>query len=142
MEVCLFNSIQLKLKTDGAEWDITRQKREMKKLLLVIAIIIGFLTSANAQQAKARVPGEDNFVFASISDDGQTYSSIKFYNNSTKTIKVCVRVLNDNNAEVGRDCYEVSGRANGQQERLSKIRACGSAESGCEAKRIEITSVE
>ena len=123
-------------------WDITRQKKKMKKLLLVIAIIMGFLTSANAQQAKARVPGEDNFVFASISDDGQTYSSIKFYNNSTKTIKVCVRVLNDQNNEVGKGCYEVSGRANGQQERLSKTRACESAESGCEAKRIEITSVE
>lgn len=120
-----------------------RQKRKMKKLLLVIAVIMGLLTCANAQQDKARVPGdEDNYVFASISDDGQTSTSIKFYNNSTKSIKVCVSVLNDQNKEVGRGCYEVSGRANGQMERLSKMRACENATSGCEAKRIKITSVE
>lgn len=120
-----------------------RQKRKMKKLLLAIAIIMFFLTSANAQQDKARVPNdEDNFVFASVSDDSQTSSSIKFYNNSTKSIKVCVSVLNDQNVAVGKDCYEVSGRANGQVERLSKMRACENATSGCEAKRIKITSVE
>lgn len=120
-----------------------RQKRKMKKSLLVIAVIIGFLTSANAQQDKASVPGDDgNYVFASISDDSQTSSSIKFYNNSTKSIKVCVSVLNDNNSEVGRGCYEVSGRADGQTERLSKMRACENFTSGCEAKRIKITSVQ
>lgn len=117
------------------------QKRKMKKLLLAIAIIMGFLASANAQQDKARVPGdENNYVFASISDDSQTSSSIKFYNNSTKSIKVCVSVLNEQNFEVGRDCYEISGRANGQMERLSKMRACENLT--CEAKRIRITSVE
>ncbi|MBQ6070205.1 MAG: hypothetical protein IJK85_00475 [Bacteroidales bacterium] len=115
----------------------------MKKLLLAIAIIMGFLASANAQQDKARVPGdENNYVFASITGDSQTSSSIKFYNNSTKSITVCVSVLNDQNKEVGRDCYEVSGRANGQMVRLPKMRACENTTSGCEAKRIKITSVE
>lgn len=115
----------------------------MKKLLLAIAIIVGFLTSANAQQDKASVPGDEgNYVFASISDDSRTSSSIKFYNNSTKSITVCVSVLNDQNMEVGRGCYEVSGRADGQMERLSKMRACENATSGCEAKRIKITRVE
>ena len=120
-----------------------RQKKKMKKLLLAIVIIMGFLASANAQQDKARVPGdENNYVFASISDDSQTSTSIKFYNNSTKSIKVCVSVLNDQNKEIGRNCYEVSGRANGQTERLSKMRACENATSGCEAKRVKITSVQ
>ena len=120
-----------------------RQKREMKKVLLAIAIIMGFFASANAQQDKAIVPGDvHNYVFASISDDSKTSSSIKFYNNSTKSVKVCVSVLNDQNMEVGRGCYEVPGRANGQVESLSKMRACENATSGCEAKRIKITSVE
>lgn len=120
-----------------------RQKREMKKVLLAIAIIMGFFASANAQQDKAIVPGDvRNYVFASISDDSKTSSSIKFYNNSTKSVKVCVSVLNDQNMEVGRGCYEVPGRANGQVESLSKMRACENATSGCEAKRIKITSVE
>lgn len=120
-----------------------RQKRKMKNLLLAIAIIMGFLASANAQQDKARVPGdENNYVFASISEDSQTSSSIKFYNNSTKSIRVCVSVLNDQNSEVGKGCYEVSGRADGQTERLSKMRACENFTSGCEAKRIKITRVE
>ena len=104
---------------------------------------MGFLASANAQQDKARVPGdENNYVFASISDDSQTSTSIKFYNNYTKSIKVCVSVLNDQYKEIGRNCYEVSGRANGQTERLSKMRACENATSGCEAKRVKITSVQ
>lgn len=118
------------------------KRGKMKKLLLVIAIIAGFLTSANAQQDKARVTGdEDNTVIVSVSNDSQTSSSIKFYNNSTKSITVCVSVYNDQNNEIGKDCYEVSGRAYGQSETLSKVRGCGITTSGCEVKRIKITSV-
>lgn len=125
---------------------IEQVKLKMKKLFLVIAIIIGFLTSANAQQAKARVPGEDNFVIASISNDSQTSSSITFYNNSTKTLKVCVSVLNDQGNVAGKDCYEVPGAsAQGNHtettETLSKHPGCRQTTSGCEAKSIKITSV-
>ena len=119
----------------------------MKKLLLVVAIIFGFLTCANAQQTKKRVPGEDNYVFASISNDSQTSSSIQFYNNSTKSIRVCVRVYNDQNSKVGEDCYSVPGAtAQGSHSEITKTlyktKGCGLATGGCEAKRIEITTVE
>ena len=116
------------------------RKRKMKKLLLVIVIIIGFLTNSNAQQARVQVPGDNgNYVIASVSNDSQTSSSITFYNNSTKSVRVCVSVLNDQYSEVGRDCYDVSGKAYGQVETLSKKRFCESYSSGCEAKSIKIT---
>lgn len=119
----------------------------MKKLLLVIAVISAFFASANAQQTRARVPGEDNFVIASISNDSQTSSSITFYNNSTKSIRVCVRVYNDQNSKVGEECYSVPGAtAQGYHSELTKTlyktKGCDYATSGCKAKRIEITTVE
>jgi hypothetical protein len=120
----------------------------MKKILLVGLAVIGFAFAANAQQDKARVPGDyDNMVFASVSDDSQTSSSITFYNNSTKSIEVCVSVYNDQGCEVGKGCYYVSGAAEqGKHSEstatLSKNRACSSCTSGCEAKRIKITSVK
>ena len=119
----------------------------MKKLLLVIAVISAFFASANAQQTRARVPGEDNFVIASISNDSQTSSSITFYNNSTKSIRVCVSVYNDSGNKVGEDCFSVPGAAaqgyhSETTKTLSKYRSCAGCTSGCEARGIKITSVE
>lgn len=120
----------------------------MKKLALVLIAMVGFVSVVNAQQDKARVPGDyDNMVFASVSDDSQTSSTITFYNNSTKSLQVCVSVYNDQGSEVGNGCYSVSGAAEqGKHSEstatLSKNRACSSCTSGCEAKRIKITSVK
>ena len=36
-------------KPDGAGWDITRRKDKMKKLILMVAILMGLSTAANAQ---------------------------------------------------------------------------------------------
>ena len=120
----------------------------MKKLAIVLIAMIGLVSVANAQQDKARVPGDpDNMVFASVSDDSQTSSSITFYNNSTKSITVCVSVYNDNNSEVGNGCYTIPGAtAQGNHSEttvtLSKKKACSSCSSGCEVKRIKITYVK
>ena len=119
----------------------------MKKLALVLIAMVGFVFVANAQQTKARVPGEDNYVFASVSDDSQTSSTITFYNNSTKTIEVCVSVYNDQGKEVGNGCYSVPGApAQGSHSEttktLSKPRVCSTCSSGCETKSIKITSVK
>ena len=63
----------------------------MKKVLLILVALIGISYAANAQQDKARVPGDSgNTVLVSVSDDSQTSSTITFYNNSTKSIEVCV----------------------------------------------------
>lgn len=107
-----------------------------------------FVSVANAQQDRASVPGDyGNTVLVSVSDDSQTSSSLKFYNNSTKSLEVCVSVFNDQGTKVGEDCYYVSGAAEqGKHSEstatLSKYRACSSCTSGCETKRIEITSVK
>ncbi len=107
-----------------------------------------FVSVANAQQDKASVPGDyGNTVLVSVSDDNQTSSSLKFYNNSTKSLEVCVSVFNDQGSKVGEGCYYVSGAAeqgdhSETTETLSKNRACSSCTSGCEAKRIKITSVK
>ena len=120
----------------------------MKKVLLVLVALIGISFAANAQQDKARVPGDSgNTVLVSVSDDSQTSSTITFYNNSTKTIEVCVSVYNDQGKEVGNDCYSVPGApAQGSHSEttktLSKSRACSTCSSGCETKSIKITSVK
>ena len=70
--------------------------KKMKKLLLLGLAVIGFAFAANAQQDRASVPGDQgNTVFVSVSDDSQASSSLKFYNNSTKSLEVCVSVFND-----------------------------------------------
>lgn len=123
-------------------------KKKMKKILLVGLAVIGFAFAANAQQDKASVPGDNgNTVLVSVSDDSQTSSTITFYNNSTKSIEVCVSVYNDQGSEVGKGCYSIPGAsAQGYHSEttktLSKNRACSSCTSGCEAKRIKITSVK
>ena len=119
----------------------------MKKIAMVLIAMVGFAFAANAQQDKASVPGDNgNTVFVSVSDDSQTSSSITFYNNSTKSITVCVSVYNDQGSEVGKDCYSVpaadaQGSHSETTQRISKIRGCSTASSGCETKRIKITKV-
>ena len=120
----------------------------MKNILLVGLAVIGFAFVANAQQDKANVPGDSgNTVLVSVSDDSQTSTSITFYNNSTKSIEVCVSVYNDQGSEVGNGCYSIPGAsAQGYHSEttktLSKKEACRSCSSGCETKRIKITSVK
>lgn len=120
----------------------------MKKLALVLIAMVGFVFVANAQQDKASVPSDNgNTVLVSVSADSQTSSTITFYNNSTKSLQVCVSVFNDQGSKVGEDCYYVSGAAEqGKHSEstatLSKNRVCSSCTSGCEAKRIKITSVK
>ncbi len=122
--------------------------KKMKKLLLLGLAVIGFAFAANAQQDRASVPGDQgNTVFVSVSDDSQASSSLKFYNNSTKSLEVCVSVFNDQGTKVGENCYYVSGAAeqgkhSESTETLSKKWACTSCTSGCETKRIKITSVK
>ena len=125
-----------------------RAKKIMKKLFLTCLTVIGFVFVANAQQDKASVPGDGyNTVIVSVSSDSQTSSSLKFYNNSTKSLEVCVSVFIDTGSEVGEDCFYVSGAA--EQGRhsestatLSKKSACSYDATGCEIKRIKITSVK
>lgn len=110
--------------------------------------VMGFTFAANAQQDRKSIQGDyDNTVLVSVSYDGQTSASITFYNNSTKTITVCVSILNDQGSEIGKDCYTVPGApAQGyhseKKETISKIRVCGSVTSGCEVKGIRITSAK
>ena len=120
----------------------------MKRITLVLIAMVGFVFVANAQQDKANVPGDNgNTVFVSVSEDSQTSSTITFYNNSTKSIEVCVSVYNDQGSEVGKGCYSIPGASeqgyhSETTKTLSKIGACSSCSSGCETKRIKITSVK
>ena len=121
----------------------------MKKIALVLIAMMGFVFAANAQQTKANVPGDNGTVIASITSDSQTSSTITFYNNSTKTIEVCVSVYNSNSggSKVAEDCFSIpSADAEYSHtettETLSKGSACSTCTSGCEAKRIEITKVK
>ena len=122
-------------------------KKKMKKVF-VLAMLLGFVFVANAQQDKANVPGDNgNTVLVSVSADSQTSSTITFYNNSTKSIEVCVSVYNDQGGEVGKGCYSVPGAAaqgyhSETTKTLTKKGACSSCTSGCETKRIKITSVK
>ena len=119
----------------------------MKKLIVVLIAMVGFVFVANAQQDKAFVPGDDGYaVFVSVSDDSHTSSSLRFYNNSTKSIKVCVSVYNERGIKVGSDCYSVYGAAehgyhSESTATLYKNSPSGTT-SGCETKRIKIDSVE
>ena len=119
----------------------------MKKLIVVLIAMVGFVFAANAQQDKAFVPGDDGYaVFVSVSDDSHTSSSLRFYNNSTKSIKVCVSVYNERGIKVGSDCYSVYGAAehgyhSESTATLYKNSPSGTT-SGCETKRIKIDSVE
>ena len=110
---------------------------------MVLIAMVGFVFVANAQQAKKNIQGDyGNTVIASVSDDGQSYTSITFYNNSTKDIEVCVAIYNDQGSKLGENCYTISGAAQGTTKRISKPVACGSATSGCETKGIEIKSAK
>lgn len=120
----------------------------MKKLAIFFIAMMGFVFVANAQQDKKSIQGDyNNTVIASVSSDSQTSSSITFYNNSTKTIEVCVTIYNDQGSEVGQGCFSVPG-ASSQGDHsektvsISKPRACSSCTSGCEAKSIRITSAK
>lgn len=118
----------------------------MKKIAMLLIAMVGFVFVANAQQDRANVPGDNgNTVLVSVSDDSQTSTSITFYNNSSKTITVCVSVYNDQGSEVGKGCYSVPAATQGSHsettQTISKIRPCSSASSGCEVKRIKITKV-
>lgn len=123
-------------------------KEEMKKVLLVLVALFGISLAANAQQDRASVPGDSgNTVLVSVSADSQTSSSITFYNNSTKSIEVCVSVYNDQGSEVGKGCYSVPGAAeqgyhSETSKTLPKKKMCSSCSSGCEVKSIKITSVK
>ena len=108
--------------------------------------MVGFVFVANAQQARASVPGDSgNTVLVSVSNDSQTSSDLMFYNNSTKTVTVCVSVYNGRN-EVGSGCFTVPGASeqgyySESTATLYKTKGCGLASSGCEATSIKITSV-
>lgn len=121
-------------------------KRTMKKLAIVLIAMLGFCFAANAQQDKASVPGDyGNTVLVSVSDDSHTSSTLTFYNNSTKSIKVCVSVYNERGIKVGSDCYSVYGAAehgyhSESTATLYKNSPSGTT-SGCETKRIKIDSV-
>lgn len=115
----------------------------MKRITLVLIAMVGFVFVANAQQARASVPGDSgNTVLVSVTSDSQTSSDLMFYNNSTKTVTVRVSVYNGRN-EVGSDSFTISGAdAQGSHTEstatLHKINACRSCSSGCETTRISI----
>ena len=114
----------------------------MKRITLVLIAMVGFVFVANAQQARASVPGDGNTVLVSVTSDSQTSSDLMFYNNSTKTVTVRVSVYNGRN-EVGSDSFTISGAdAQGSHTEstatLRKINACRSCSSGCETTRISI----
>lgn len=82
----------------------------MKKIAIVLIAMVGFGFVANAQQDKKSVPGDyNNTVLVSVSDDSQSSTSITFYNNSTKALKVKVSILNDQGNEVGNGWFDVPG---------------------------------
>lgn len=119
----------------------------MKKLAMFLIAMMGFVFVANAQQDKASVPGDGNTVLVSVSEDSQTSSTITFYNNSTKSLTVCVSFFNDRGTKIGSDCYSVPGAAaQGSHSETIKTYdkggACRSCTSGCETKRIKIESVK
>lgn len=115
--------------------------------MLLIAMV-GFVFVVNAQQDRANVPGDaGNTVLVSVSEDSQTSSTITFYNNSTKSLTVCVSFFNDGGAKIGSECYSVPGAAaQGSHSETTKTYnkggACRSCTSGCETKRIKIDSVK
>lgn len=117
----------------------------MKRITLVLIAMVSFVFVANAAQDRAPISGDSgNTVLVSVSDDSQTSSELTFYNNSTKSITVCVRVYNGRN-EVGSGCFDIPGAsAQGSHyectKTLNKTKGCGMASSGCEVTRIEITS--
>lgn len=119
----------------------------MKKIVMVLIAMVGFVFVANAQQAKASVPGDNgNTVIVFVSNDSQTSTSITIYNNSTKSITVYVSILNDQGSEVGKDSFSVpaapaQGSSSKSTGTISKIRPCSSTTSGCEVKQIRITKV-
>lgn len=120
----------------------------MKKIAMFLIATVGFVFVANAQQDKKSIQGDyNNTVLVSVSDDSQTSTSITFYNNSTNEIKVCVEVYNDQGSKLGGDCYTIpaapaQGSHSETTKKLSKPVACRSATSGCEVKRIKITSAK
>ena len=115
---------------------------------MVLIAMVGFVFMANAQQAKKSIQGDyDNTVIASVSNDGQTSTSITFYNNSTKTIEVCVKVYNDSGVEIGQGCFSIpgapkQGSSRKTTESVSKIVPCRGGADGCEVKGIEITKAK
>lgn len=114
---------------------------------MFLIAMVGFVFVANAQQDKASVPGDGNTVLVSVSDDSQTSSTITFYNNSTKSLTVCVSFFNASGAKIGSDCYSVPGAAaqyshSETTKTFDKGGACRSCTSGCETKRITIDSVK
>ena len=119
----------------------------MKRITLVLIAMVCFVFVANAQQAQARIPGDSgNTILVSVSNDTQTSSTLTFYNNSTKTITVCVSVYNGNN-EVGKDYFTVPGAsAQGYHSEstatLKKTKGCSMCSSGCEVTSIKITVVK
>ena len=120
----------------------------MKKIAIVLIAMVGFGFVANAQQAKKSIQGDyDNTVLVSVSNDSQSSTSITIYNNSTKTITVCVSILNDQGVEVGEGCYSVPGApAQGSSskttETVTKVTPCRGGADGCEVKGITITSAK
>ncbi len=119
----------------------------MKKIAIVLIAMIGFVFAANAQQDKASVPGDyGNTVLVSVSDDSHTSCTLTFYNNSTKSLEVCISVFGDTGARVKSECYSVPGAAEqGSHSETTKTlyKNCPSGTtSGCETKRIKIDSVK
>ena len=119
----------------------------MKKIAMVLIAMVCFVFVANAQQAKKNIQGDyNNTVIASVSNDSKTSTSITFYNNSTKTIEVCVKITNDSNQEIGKDCFTIPGAPEQGSHKeitksISKPEWCRSL-SGCEIKAIEITKAK
>ena len=115
---------------------------------MVLIAMVGFAFVANAQQDKKNIQGDyNNTVIASVSNDSKTSASITFYNNSPKTIEVCVKITNDSGVELGQDCFTIpaapeQGSHSTTTKTISKPAGCGSAASGCEVKGIEITKAK
>lgn len=121
----------------------------MKKIALVLIAMMGFVFVANAQQDKKSVPGDyNNSVIVSVSEDSQSSTSITFYNNSTKSLKVKVSILNDQGNEVGNGWFNVPGAPEQGSHStttgtVSKISTCRNPETtGCEVKGIRIKEVK
>ena len=125
-----------------------RQEINMKKIAMVLIAMVGIAFVANAQQDKKSIQGDyNNTVLVSVSDDSQSSTSITFYNNSTKTIEVCVKIYNDSGVEIGQGCYTVpaapaQGSHSETTKTVSKISPCRGGADGCEVKGIKITSAK
>lgn len=121
------------------------RQQKMKKIVMALIAMVGFVFVANAQQDVKGFQGGS--VLVSVSEDSQTSATLMFYNNSTKDIRVSVEIYNDQRSGVGEGTYIIRGaREQGyhseSEATISKIKACGICTSGCEVCSIKITEVK